>query len=384
MNFDLTVEQEAIREKARAFSQEHIAPIAAQNDRDEHFPSDILESLAPTGLMTPTLSHELGGLETDFIGEALVFEEIGAVDSSVRTILSVHNSLTTLTIKTWGNEAQKARYLPELGHGRLLGCFALTEFTAGSDATNQNLHAEYDGRNWRLNGQKAWVSSGTRADLCLLFAQTAPENGHRGIAAFLVPTDTPGFHAEKVSGKMGLLSAHTAHLTLEGVLLSDDALLGEVGQGFKIAMSALDNGRYGVAAGCVGQAQACLEASIAYVRQREAFGKKLANFQLMQEMIADMTVATEAARLLVYRAGHMKNKGLPNTRETSIAKLYATETAVSVARMAMQVHGALGYTDQVPVERHLRDALATTIYEGTSQIQKLIIGKAMTGESAFV
>ena len=383
MNLDLTPDQVAAQQQARRFALEHIAPVAARNDRDEIFPADILARLAPTGLMTPSLSPELGGLGLDFIGEAIVFEEIGKVDSSVRTILSVHNSLCTLTVKQWGNPALKERFLSDLGHGKLLGCFALTEFTAGSEATNLNLLAQRSGPEWILNGRKAWVSSGGHADLCLLFAQTDPALGYKGITAFLVPTDTPGFQAEKVSGKTGLRAAHTAHLTLENVCLGDDLRLGQVGEGFKIAMSALDNGRYGVAAGCVGQAQACLDASIAYAKQRQSFGRPIAGHQLVQEMIADMAVQVETARLLVYQAGHKKNKGERNTYQTSLAKLHATETAVNVARQALQLHGAVGYTDDYPVERHLRDALATTIYEGTSQIQKLILARHLTGESAF-
>jgi butyryl-CoA dehydrogenase len=383
LDFDLTPDQIAAQEKARAFAAQHIAPVAARNDREEIFPADILEKLAPTGLMTPTLPEELGGLGVDFIGEALVFEEIGKVCSSVRTILSVHNSLCTLTIRQRGSAAQKEKFLGELGHGRMLGCFALTEFSAGSEATNQNLMAKRNGQEWILNGRKAWVSSGTKADLCLLFAQTDPDRGYKGITAFLVPTATPGFQAEKVPGKAGLRAAHTAHLTLENVHLSDGFRLGQVGEGFKIAMIALDNGRYGVAAGCVGQAQACLDASVAYARQRQSFGKPIAGHQLIQEMIADMALQVETARLLVYQAGHLKNKGVRNTYQTSLAKLHATETAVNVARSAVQLHGAAGYTDEFPVERHLRDALATTIYEGTSQIQKLIIGRHLTGESAF-
>jgi alkylation response protein AidB-like acyl-CoA dehydrogenase len=384
MNFDLTPEQLALQERARAFSREYIDPVAARYDRDEIFPRDVLEALGPSGLMTPTLDPGLGGSGGDFIGEALVFEEIGKVCSSIRTILSVHNSLCALTIQSWGTEEQKARYLPELGHGRSLGCFALTEFSAGSEATNQSLHARRVADRWVLTGQKAWVSSGSEADLCLLFAQTEPDMGYKGITAFLVPTAIAGFSAEKVSGKTGLRAAHTAHLTLSDLELGDEQQLGRVGDGFKIAMSALDNGRYGVAAGCVGQAQACLEASITYARERVAFGKPIATKQLVQEMLADMAVAVESARLLVYQAGHKKNLGLRNTYETSLAKLVATETAVEVARKAVQLHGAVGYTDAYPVERHLRDALATTIYEGTSQIQKLIIGRHLTGESAFV
>ena len=383
MELELSQEQRKIQERARAFASEIIAPVAARNDQEEIYPSDILSALAPTGLMTPTLPPELGGLGADFIGEALVFEEIGKVCASVRTVLSVHNSLCALTILQWGTQAQKERYLSALGHGELLGCFALTEFTAGSEATNQNLNASQNGGGWVLDGAKAWVSSGTQADLCLLFAQTDPQKGYRGITAFLVPTAAPGFTAEKVEGKTGLRSAHTAHLTLSGVQLGDEQRLGKVGEGFKIAMSALDNGRYGVAAGCVGQAQACLDASITYAKARRSFGKPLAGHQLVQEMLADMAVQVESARLLVYQAGHLKNKRVPNTYQTSLAKLHASEAAVKVARMAVQLHGAVGYSQAHAVERHLRDALATTIYEGTSQIQKLIIGRHLTGESAF-
>jgi len=383
LNLDLTQEQLAAQGKARAFAVEYISPVAARNDREEIFPREILNSLAPTGLMTPTLPPEWGGLGLDFIGEALVFEEFGKICSSVRTILSVHNSLCTLTILNWGTSKQKDRYLPALGHGQLLGCFALTEFTAGSYATNQNFIARREGGSWVLNGRKAWVSSGTEADLCLLFAQTEPAIGYKGITAFLVPTDTPGFNAEKVNGKVGLRAAHTAHLTISNAQIADDLRLGEVGDGFKIAMSALDHGRYGVAAGCVGLAQACLDASIAYAKERQSFDKPLARHQLIQEMLADMAVLVETSRLLVLQAGHLKNKGVRNTYQTSLAKLQATEASVNVARAAIQLHGAVGYTDEYPVERHLRDALATTIYEGTTQIQKLIIGRELTGENAF-
>jgi len=383
MDLDLTPAQEEVRRLAREFAEAEIAPVAARNDREERFPHEIIEKLAPTGLLTPTVPKAYGGYGTDFIGEACVFEEIGRVCSSVRTILSVHNSLVALTILRWGTEAQKDRYLPDLSRGRYLGCFALTEHTAGSDAVHQSTQARRDGDGWRITGRKAWVSSGSEAGLCLLFAQTDPDRGHRGITAFLVPMDSPGITVERVTGKMGLKAAHTAHLTLEEVWVPEESVLGGVGQGFKVAMSALDNGRYGVAAGSVGVARACLEASIAYARQRHAFGKPIAAFQLVQEMIARMAVEVEAARMLVYRAGHRKNQGVRNTLETSMAKLYATELAVRAARTAIQIHGALGYTDAYPVERHLRDALATTIYEGTSQIQTLIIGRALTGESAF-
>lgn len=384
MNLELTDAQKGIKEKVRMFAEEHIAPTAARNDREERFPEDVLAKLAPSGLLTPTLPQEDGGYGTDFIGEACVFEEFGRVDSSIRTILSVHNSLVALTIQQWGTQEQKERLLPDLCRGHALGCFALTEHESGSDAVNQQTTATPDKDGWNLDGEKAWVSSGSHAQLCLTFAQSDPAQGVRGITAFLVSTDAPGFEAKKVDGKMGLRAAHTAHLKFNNLHVPAENVLGKEGEGFKVAMSALDHGRYGVAAGCVGQAQACLDSSVDFLRQRYAFGKPLAKFQLMQEMVADMAVEIEAARLLVYRAGYKKDQGERNTIETTMAKYYATELSVRAARAAIQIHGAQGYTDEYPVERHLRDALATTIYEGTSQIQKLIIGRHLTGENAFV
>jgi butyryl-CoA dehydrogenase len=288
------------------------------------------------------------------------------------------------TIERWGTEEQKHEWLPRLCSGEALGCFALTEPDTGSDAANQKTRATKVDGGWKISGQKMFISMGNYAQLALVFAQTDPEQGHRGLACFLVPTDTAGFSASEIHGKLGLRASDTAELSLDGVEVPDSTMLGEVGEGFKVAMSALDSGRFSVASGCVGISQGCVNASVEYAKTREQFGRPIAAFQLVQEMIADMVVDTEAARGLVWRAGWLKDNGKPSTTETSIAKLYATEAAVRNANLAIQVHGGSGYVDDYPVERYLRDARVTTLYEGTSQIQKLIIGRAATGINAMV
>jgi butyryl-CoA dehydrogenase len=301
----------------------------------------------------------------------------------MRTVVSVQTSLVCGSIERWGTEEQKQRWLPRLCAGEAFGCFALTEPDAGSDPASMRARAEKIDGGWRISGQKMWISLGNVAEVALLFAQSDPERAHRGICCLLVPTDSDGFSAQEVHGKLGLRASDTAALSLDAVEVPDDALLGEVGDGFKIAMSALDSGRYSVAAGCVGICQGCLDASVAYAGERRQFGVPIASFQLVQEMIAEIVVRTDAARLLVRRAGILKDAGKPSTTETSVAKLYATESAVECANLAIQVHGGSGYVDDHPVERYLRDARVTTLYEGTSQIQKLIIGRAATGVDAM-
>jgi alkylation response protein AidB-like acyl-CoA dehydrogenase len=288
------------------------------------------------------------------------------------------------SIQRWGSEEQKHEWLPRLCSGEILGCFGLTEPDTGSDAANLKTRATKTADGWSITGGKQWISMGNYAKVALIFAQTDPEKKHRGLAAFLVPTDSAGFSSSSVHGKLGLRASDTAELRLDGVEVGDEALLGEVGDGFKVAMSALDSGRYSVAAGCVGICQGCVDASVSYSKEREQFGRPIAAFQLVQEMIADMTVDTHAARALVWRAGWLKDTGKPSTTETSVAKLFSTEAAVRNANLAIQVHGGSGYVDDYPVERYLRDARVTTLYEGTSQIQKLIIGRAMTGINAMV
>jgi alkylation response protein AidB-like acyl-CoA dehydrogenase len=267
--------------------------------------------------------------------------------------------------------------------GESFGCFGLTEPDTGSDAASLRTRAEKIEGGWRISGQKMWISLGNVAEVALIFAQTDPAKKHKGLACFLVPTESDGFATQEIHGKLGLRASDTATIALDGVEVPDEALLGEVGDGFKVAMSALDSGRYSVAAGCVGICEGCVQASVAYSKDRTQFGKPLASFQLVQEMIADMIVRRDAARMLVRRAGLLKDAGRPSTVETSVAKLYATESAIECANLAIQVHGGSGYVDDYPVERYLRDARVTTLYEGTSQIQKLIIGKSATGIDAF-
>jgi alkylation response protein AidB-like acyl-CoA dehydrogenase len=275
-------------------------------------------------------------------------------------------------------------YLPKLCSGEWLGCFGLTEPDTGSDAANQKTRATRSGSGWTINGSKMWISMGDYAKVALIFAQTDPSLGHKGLACFLVDTDQPGFKAQPIEHKMGLHASDTASIALEDVEVSDEQMLGDVGEGFKVAMSALDSGRYSVAAGCVGICQGCVEESVRYAKEREQFGRPIASFQLVQAMIADMVLKTDASRMLVWRAGWLKDKEMPNTLETSIAKLHATEASLECANLAIQVHGGAGYVDDHPVERYFRDARVTTLYEGTSQIQKLIIGRAMTGINALV
>jgi alkylation response protein AidB-like acyl-CoA dehydrogenase len=383
IDFELTDEQRLIRETAREFADREIIPVARDNDRNERFDLDLVKKLGDMGYLGPIVSEEYGGRGLDYRTYALIVEEVGRGDSSARTVVSVQTSLVCTSIERWGSEQQKRDYLPRLCTGEILGCFGLTEPNTGSDAANLATRAEKTPSGWKITGQKQWISMGNYAKVALVFAQTDPEQKHRGLAAFLVPTDSPGFSSSAIHGKLGLRASDTAELSLDGVEVGDEALLGEVGDGFKIAMSALDSGRYSVAAGCVGICQGCVNASVDYSKQRIQFDRPIASFQLVQEMIADMVVDTEAARALVWRAGWLKDTGKPNTTETSVAKLFATEAAVRSANNAIQVHGGSGYVDDYPVERYLRDARVTTLYEGTSQIQKLIIGRAMTGINAM-
>ncbi len=384
MDFDLTEEQQLVRETARRFTDAEIAPRARANDRNHHFDLDLIARLAEQGYLGAIVPREYGGAGLDHVTYALIVEEVGRGCSAMRTVISVQTSLVCGSLSRWGDEEQKRRYLPRLCAGEWLGCFGLTEPDTGSDAANQKTRARKTGAGWSISGQKMWISLGSHARLALVFAQTDPALGRRGLACFLVETARPGFSSQQIGGKLGLHGSDTASLALDEVEVGDEALLGQVGDGFKIAMSALDSGRYSVAAGCVGICQGSLDASVAYAKERIQFGRPIASFQLVQAMIADMVVDTEASRMLVWRAGHWKDRGRPSTTETSIAKLYATEAAIRCADNAIQVHGGSGYVDDYPVERYLRDARVTTLYEGTSQIQKLIIGRAATGIDALV
>ena len=381
IDFELTDEQRLIRETARDFADGEIVPRARENDRNEHFDTELVQKIADMGFLGAIVPEEYGGRGVDYRTYALIVEEIGRGCSAMRTVVSVVTSLVCSSIVRWGSEEQKQEWLPQLCSGEALGCFGLTEPDTGSDAANLKTRAKQVDGKWRIRGGKMWISLGNFSKLALVFAQTDPEKKHKGLACFLVPTDQPGFTTQEIHHKLGLKGSDTAELSLDDV---EGDMMGEVGDGFKIAMSALDSGRYSVAAGCVGICQGSLEASVAYSKDRTQFDRPIGSFQLVQEMIADMVVQTEAARGLVWRAGWLKDQGKPSTTETSIAKLYATEAAVKCADLGIQVHGGSGYVDDYPVERYLRDARVTTLYEGTSQIQKLIIGRAYTGLNALV
>jgi len=371
MDLTLTPEQELIRRSAREFVDREIAPHAREWDRDEAMDRAIVGKLAEIGF--------LAGWELDTVSYCLVMEELGRADSSVRGIVSVNVGLVGKTILKWGTEEQQQEWMPRLGSGEVLGCYALTEPGAGSDPGSIAARAERDGDGWTITGSKIFITLGTWAGVALVFAKTGEV-----ITCFLVPTDSPGFSAHPIKGKLGLRAQDTGELTLDGVRVPAENVLGEEGGGLKVALSALDNGRISLAAGCVGIGQGCLEACLAYAKDRQQFGRPIASFQLVQELLAEIAVETDAARLLTWRAALAADAGGRHTLESSIAKYYASEAAVRAANAAVQVHGGYGYIDEYPVGKYLRDARVTTLYEGTSQIQKLIIGRQLTGESAFV
>jgi alkylation response protein AidB-like acyl-CoA dehydrogenase len=383
MDFALTEEQLLIRETARTFCDREIVPHAREWDRTERMDRGIVEQLADVGFLGCALPEEYGGMGLDTISYCLVMEELGRADSSVRGIVSVNNGLAGKTIARWGTSEQKAEWLPRMCSGEALGCYGLTEPGSGSDPASLVTRAEREGDHWVINGSKIFITLGSWAGVCLVFARTGAE-GARGITCFLVPSASEGFSAVKIDGKLGLRAQDTAELFLDGVRVPDSARLGDEGAGFKVAMSALDNGRISLAAGSVGIAQGCVDACLAYAAERKQFGRSIATFQLVQELIADTAVETEAARLLAWRAAFLADAGEPYTLAASQAKYYASEVAVRAANAAVQVHGGYGYVDEFPVQKYLRDARVSTLYEGTSQIQKLLIGRALTGESAFL
>ncbi|MFE7316240.1 acyl-CoA dehydrogenase family protein [Streptomyces sp. NPDC057555] len=384
MNLELTPEQTAVRRLAADFTDREIAPHAAAWDRAEQVDPGIVRKLGDLGFLGLTLPEEYGGSGGDHLAYALVTEELGRGDSAVRGIVSVSLGLVAKTVAAWGDEEQKRTWLPLLASGAALGCFGLTEPGTGSDAAALATRAVRDGAggDWVLDGSKMFITNGTVADVVLLFARTGGP-GHKGISAFLIPADTPGLTRRPIHGKLGLRGQATAELVLEGVRVPSGAMLGPEGKGFSVAMSALAKGRMSVAAGCVGIAQAALDAALGYAGQREQFGAPIAGRQLVQELISDIAVDVDAARLLTWRVADLIDRGRPFATEASKAKLFASEAAVRAAGNALQVFGGYGYIDEYPVGKLLRDARVMTLYEGTSQIQKLLIGRALTGVSAF-
>lgn len=381
MIFSLTPQQQTTQLKARQFAQAEVAPLARETDETGQFPLHLVRRLGELGFLAGTIDPQYGGAGLDYLSYTLISEELGRADSSVRGFLAVHGSLVSLCINDWGTEAQKQTYLPRLATGELVGCYCLTEPNAGSDAASMESTARLEGDEFVLNGEKIWITNGNIADVALVFASIDREKRHKGICAFIVETNTPGFLREKMPGKeLGHRSSDHAHVVLQECRVPKAALLGELGEGFKVAMSALDHGRLGVAAGAVGIAQACLDACVAFARQRKQFGKRIGDFQMIQAALADMHTEIEAARLLVYKAAWMKDQGLPTTRETSTAKLYATEMACRVAGEAVLLHGGRGYSNEYPVERLYRDIKGLQIYEGSSHIQRIVIARELLGK----
>jgi alkylation response protein AidB-like acyl-CoA dehydrogenase len=382
MDLTLTDEQAAFRALAREFLDREVVPHRAAWDRAESVDLAIIPKLGDLGFFGLTIPEEYGGVGGDYLTYVLAAEELGRADSAIRGIVSVSSGLFGTSVLQHGTEEQKQRWLPDVATGRALGCFGLTEPGNGSDAGNLRTRARRDGDDWVIDGEKVFITNGTWADVALVFARTS-DDGPRGVSAFLVPTDTPGFVATEITGKLGLRGQATAALSFDGVRVPADALLGEEGKGFRIAMQTLDKGRVTIAASCVGIVQGCLEETVRYTGEREQFGRPIASYQLVQEMIADMSVDADAARLLTWRAADLMQRGEPFGTAASKAKLFASEAAVRATNLAVQAFGGYGFIDEYPVQKYLRDARVMTLYEGTSQVQKLLIGRAETGINAF-
>ncbi|CAM3835957.1 acyl-CoA dehydrogenase [Mesobacillus zeae] len=376
MELRFTEEQDMMRKMVRDFAQSEIAPFIENMEKGE-FPRDILTKMGGLGLMGIPVPEELGGAEMDFISYIIAIHELSKVSAAVGVILSVHTSVGTNPILYFGNEEQKKKYVPKLAAGEYLGAFALTEPSAGSDAGSLKTKAVKNGDYYILNGSKVFITNGGEADTYIVFASTDPEAGSRGISAFIVEKDTPGLVIGKDEHKMGLHGSRTVQLTFEDMKVPAANLLGEEGKGFKIAMGNLDVGRVGIAAQALGIAEAALEAATAYAKERHQFGRPIAAQQAVGFKLADMAANIEAAKLLVYRAADLRSRGLSCGKEASMAKLFASRTAVEAATEAIQVFGGYGYTEDYPVERFFRDAKVTEIYEGTSEIQRLVISKQL-------
>jgi butyryl-CoA dehydrogenase len=375
----LTDSQELVQRTARDFATEKLLPIAHDIDEQGKIPPAILKELASLGFMGVSVPEELGGAGADAVSYILASEEINRACASTGVVMQSHNSLACDPLLHWGTTAQLERWLRPLARGDKLGCFALTEPASGSDAAGLRMTAKRDGSGWLLNGTKNFITNGVSADVVVAFGQTEPGSRHKGITAFVVDKPSPGLTVGRVEQKLGIKGSDTAQLVFENVRVGDDQRLGDIGAGFKIALSALDGGRIGIAAQAIGIARACLEDSLAYAKQRLAFGKPIAELQAIQWMLADMATEVDAARLLAWRAATLKDRGERYTAEAAMAKLFASDVAMKAARSCVQIFGGYGYLKDFPAERHYRDAKITEIYEGTSEIMKLVIAEDMLG-----
>jgi alkylation response protein AidB-like acyl-CoA dehydrogenase len=379
----LSDDQRAVQLAVREWVAAVVTPDAQRNDREERFPQEALDGLKQTGFVGMSIPERYGGGGADPLTYCLFIEELSRGDANVRSIMSVHLGLVAGSIERWGSDEQKGRWLPPMATGEVLGCFGLTEPDHGSNPADLRAGAEpLPGGGWRISGRKVFITNGSIAQLALVMARTGGP-GASGVSAFLVPTDRAGFSANPLHGKLGLRSCDTAELVLDGVEVGPDALLGGEGAGLKVALSALDDGRMSIAASCTGISQAALDTMVAYSTQREQFGKPIAGHQLVQEMLADSAVDVDASRLLTWAVADLKSRGVRYSLAASKAKLFATEASIRVANNCIQVHGGYGFVDEYPAAKMLRDARVTTLYEGTSQVQKLLIGRALTGLAAF-
>lgn len=379
LNFALTEEQEAVRKLVRNFVDREIKPYIQEWDAKVHFETNILKRLAELELMGVCIPEQYGGIGMDYNTLAIICDELERGDTAFRTAVSVHTGLNSMTLLQWGNEFQKEKYLTPQARGRKIGAFGLTEPNAGSDVAAMQTTAKKDGDSYILNGSKTWISLCDVADHFLIFAKTDKDKKHHGISCFIVERTFPGVTTKAIKGKLGIRAGNTGEVFLEEVRVPAENLLGNEGEGFKIAMSALDNGRFTVAAGACGLINACLEESTRYCHERKTFGKEIGQHQLVQQMIAKMSANLEISRLLVYKAGWLKNQGKRNTRETSLAKWIACDAAFEAASDAVQIHGAYGYSNEYPVERFLRNAKAPVIYEGTREIHTIMQGEYALG-----
>lgn len=382
MNFELTDEQLILKNTVRNFVDKEIMPEIAEWDRAGKYDPAINQRLADLGLMGVCIPEQYGGSGMDYNALAIVCEELERGDTAFRTAVSVHTGLNSMSILQWGNEAQKQKYLTPQAKGEKVAAFGLTEPGAGSDVAAMQTTAVKEGDYYVLNGSKTWISLCDMADHFLVFAYTDKSKKHKGISAFIVEREFEGFSSKAIKGKLGIRAGNTGEIFFDNIKVPKENLLGEEGEGFKIAMSSLDNGRFTVAAGAVGQIDACLEASLNYCHERETFGKKIGEHQLVQQMIANMEAGYQVSRLLVYRAGELKNAGKRNTRETSLAKWQACDYANKAADDAVQIHGAYGFSDEYPVERYLRNSKAPVIYEGTREIHTVMQAEYALGYRA--
>lgn len=379
MNFECSEEQNLLRKTVRSFVDKEIIPFIGEWDAEGYFNNDIIKKLAELGFMGVCIPEEYGGSGMDYNSLAIVCEELERGDTAYRTAVSVHTGLNSMTLLQWGNEAQKQKYLIPQAKGVKIGAFGLTEPAAGSDVAALQTTAVKEGGDYILNGQKTWISLCDVADHFLVFAYTDKEKKHHGISAFIVERTMPGFSSKAIKGKLGIRAGNTGEIFFDQVRVPKENLLGKEGEGFKIAMSALDNGRFTVAAGACGLIMASLEASVKYCHERETFGKPIGRHQLVQQMIAKMEAGLQMSRLLVFRAGELKNQGKRNTRETSLAKWQACDFANQAADDAVQIHGAYGYSNEYPVERYLRNSKAPVIYEGTREIHTIMQAEYVLG-----